>query len=477
MLVPTLTLLSLLPYVFAQAPNGYACPTTCQAPACFCASTSIPGGLTPDQTPQFVTLTADDAIEPSSYDAFMEILKGFTNPNGCRLPVTWFVSTAWTDFGRVTRAKSLGDEIAAHTINHANLTQASPTLLSQEIGGSVSAIRAWGGISKRDLTGFRHPYLSFSPATLAEVHKLGFQYDSTATLDPTKLPYWPHTLDYGFPYQPQPCDGCPAGTEMKYPGLWEIPLYSLLTTAGAVWSSMDPIINPQLNDYDIALANLQHSFKVHYESKLPFGLYQHFAQLVAWGPEVQAKKIELFRKFIQWTQTEYKNVWYTTNQQLLQWMVKPTPVDKMVEFLPCTAPATMQGNEEICDGIDNDGDGQEDDGLMVTCQITPLDSFRSCYGCPSVVPNITNPVPAQTGERRIPIPDEGCEALGVWDPVKGVCVNLKRPEVKLPSGGDAPQGGSQGAGDKNKDKDSGAADLVVTASLGFVIVVAGLLLS
>lgn len=44
----------------------YSCdPTQCKLPACNCASTSPPGGLSKDVVPQFILVTADDAIQAS----------------------------------------------------------------------------------------------------------------------------------------------------------------------------------------------------------------------------------------------------------------------------------------------------------------------------------------------------------------------------------------------------------------------------
>ncbi|KAJ3279077.1 hypothetical protein HDU76_009647 [Blyttiomyces sp. JEL0837] len=93
--------------------SAYSCPSTCvPAKGCVCASTSIPGGLTVDVTPMFVTLTLDDAIQDQTYDAFMVIQNSTTNPNGCILPATYFNSIQWTNHWLTTRLYNLGNEIA-----------------------------------------------------------------------------------------------------------------------------------------------------------------------------------------------------------------------------------------------------------------------------------------------------------------------------------------------------------------------------
>ncbi|KAI8822156.1 uncharacterized protein EV422DRAFT_525897 [Fimicolochytrium jonesii] len=444
---------------------SYSCPATCVAPACVCASTKIPGGLTADQTPMFVTLTADDAVQPDTWAAFEQVLNSTVNPNGCNLPFTSFTSIAWTDMWLVTQLHSKNHEIAVHTINHPDLALSRPAAREQEIVGSFQVLNNWAGIPKKDLQGFRHPFLSFNKDTFDIVAKAGFKYESSVTLDPILQPYWPHTLDYGFAYYPQPCLNCTSGPSMRYPGLWEIPMYNLITnsTPPALWTSMDPIISPQLNDYDIAMANLKASFDLHYKTKLPFGLYQHLAQLVAWGPDVQVKKIQWLKDFVQWAQTNYKDVWFVTNQQLIKWIQAPVPASKMLEFLPCVGLATDKSNKEVCDGIDNNGDGTVDEGLMENCQITDQYGFMSCFGCPTIIPNITQPVPPfKTAARKLPV-DAGCDN-GVWDPVGGACVNLVRATVKLPAVGAAngtngtnPTTGSNGSGSTSNVKNSASA--------------------
>lgn len=100
-----------------QAPvndTTYSCPSTCTLPDCYCASTAIPGGLSVEQTPMFVTLTADDAIQDNTFDVFNQVLNSTVNPNGCQLPLTYFVNTAWTNFWLITRARSLGYEVGSN---------------------------------------------------------------------------------------------------------------------------------------------------------------------------------------------------------------------------------------------------------------------------------------------------------------------------------------------------------------------------
>ena len=45
-----------------QFEAGHCDPAFCQIPDCYCGGNEIPGGFSPDQIPQFVLLTFDDAV-------------------------------------------------------------------------------------------------------------------------------------------------------------------------------------------------------------------------------------------------------------------------------------------------------------------------------------------------------------------------------------------------------------------------------
>ena len=62
-------------------------PSYCRLPDCYCGGTSIPGGLSKDEIPQFVLLTFDDAVNDLNKAFFKELFEGRTNPNGCPIKV------------------------------------------------------------------------------------------------------------------------------------------------------------------------------------------------------------------------------------------------------------------------------------------------------------------------------------------------------------------------------------------------------
>jgi hypothetical protein len=68
--------------------------------------------------PQFITFTADDAVQTYTLDAINQFLAQRKNPNGCPVLMTYFTSLNYTNYGNVTDWYVAGNEIADHTMTH-----------------------------------------------------------------------------------------------------------------------------------------------------------------------------------------------------------------------------------------------------------------------------------------------------------------------------------------------------------------------
>lgn len=100
-------------------------------------------------------------------------------------------------------------------------------------------LNAYGGIPNQKLQGFRAPFLNYTKDTLNILSQQGFLYDSSSSAV-TDDAYWPYTLDNGMAND---CwTGICAAGQVKLPGLWEIPMYSVLDNASV----------PQLMDVYLA---------------------------------------------------------------------------------------------------------------------------------------------------------------------------------------------------------------------------------
>ena len=75
----------------------------CQLPDCNCGGPNVPGGfLTRSEVPQFVLLTFDDAVSDLNKDFYAKLFTpNRTNPNGCPIKATFYVSHEWTDYSQV----------------------------------------------------------------------------------------------------------------------------------------------------------------------------------------------------------------------------------------------------------------------------------------------------------------------------------------------------------------------------------------
>ncbi|KAI8904389.1 hypothetical protein EDD86DRAFT_242261 [Gorgonomyces haynaldii] len=412
------------------AVSGYACnPQTCQLPNCLCPSSTPPGGKKP---PQFITLTFDDSINSVVLPVILNMTSNFVNPNGCPLSATFFISAQFTDYWMVSRMYSLGHEIATHTMTH----QSQPN--AQEISGAYQAINAFGGVPKSAITGFRFPFLNYStPSLTSVVGTKFFKYDSSMSMNYANVKTWPYTLDNG------PYTACDTGTcdlaNHRFPGFWEIPMATLNNADGSLNAAMDP--NPLPGTAVSSVDDIYNLYKTNFENhyngdRLPFGIFLHAAVGVQLPNHVAA-----LVKFQQEISAKYPDVYWISNQKLLAWMQNATDVQGALTSpqLDCLMPAVDPSNQEVCDGIDNTGNGQIDAGLVKECYYPATqNSFSTCYVCPVSYPTTGSPVPAAQGAARAFIPDAGCQNGGVWDPYKGQCVTLKRQTKKLPTNPDAP---------------------------------------
>lgn len=76
------------------------------------------GNLPGEEVPQIVLLTFDDAINDLNKGLYQDIFeKGHTNPNGCPITATFYVSHEWTDYSQVQNLYAEGHEMASHSIS------------------------------------------------------------------------------------------------------------------------------------------------------------------------------------------------------------------------------------------------------------------------------------------------------------------------------------------------------------------------
>ncbi|ORZ31398.1 hypothetical protein BCR44DRAFT_36839 [Catenaria anguillulae PL171] len=387
-------------YTTQNVATWYRCDASaCRLPNCQCAQQRPPAGLDKSVVPQFVIVTVDDALNEMVLDAPLQLYDGVVNPGtGCQPKITYFMSGQWSNFHLAQRMFAKGHEIAGHTWGHS----ANPNV--DDISAMRQATEALAGISASDIKGFRAPLFKFSLDTLATLRSLGFEYDSSMTaLVNGNNTVWPFTFDYGMPIScatgnctgaTPPIVGLP---RWKVPGLWEIPLYTLTDPEApdGNWPIDPPMQGDKLNT--LLRVNFDNHF---YGNRAPFGIHIHAAWLMA-----EPSRITTINAFLR-DIAQHQHVRFVTNQEMLAWLKNPQPITSMPTPATSTnfaCPGAESGSvrAEVCDGIDNNRDGQVDEGLTKSCNYGSAVFTTCAASCPVRYPTVAEPVPPPSNRNTL----------------------------------------------------------------------------
>ncbi|KAI7842215.1 hypothetical protein COHA_004128 [Chlorella ohadii] len=308
-----------------------------------------PGGLRPDQVPQFITVTWDDGISPFSYGLVDKILGGLKQRNDCPIPSTYFICVTDTIPAAVQALYMAGNEIATHTMTHVG----NPS--REEIVGARTWLANATGIPESKIVGFRAPFLLHDEQGRNALADAGFLYDSSIPDNvPSKISpsleqrSWPYRMDQGIP---QDCDTGSCSPSERH-NLWEVPLWSVADENGQPIASMDP----PGNAYDNYKRELERRLA---GNRAPLGLFFHA------GLQSEASRVEELRKFIEYA-TSQPDVWFVTTQQLLAWMENPVPASRVEQQLKCEKPRDIKANN-VCETFVGDCKFGTFDGTTCKC--------------------------------------------------------------------------------------------------------------
>lgn len=323
-----LVVLSALLFAFAPV-VAQTCPATCRLPACHCASNAAPGGLTRAETPQFVLVTFDDAIQARLEDqALAPMFAGVTNPGGRPAHRTYFAQALYTDAAVAKALAAAGEEIANHTHSHTTGITTDGAEWQRQLDGMERFFRDTVGIDPAQIVGFRAPYLATNEAMWNELRRRRILYESSLS-ELAEGPFsagigrfvWPHTLDFGAKTSCVAAK-CPAA---PLPGVWSIPMWVLYDEAGRKVSEMDPQQTPAYNADSTALYTLlRYNFDAHYTgNRAPLALYLHAGRV-----RRNDHAIAGFRRFLR-EAAAIPDVWFVTMKGLVYWMQNPVPAAQM----------------------------------------------------------------------------------------------------------------------------------------------------
>ncbi|PSC74519.1 Myb-related B isoform A [Micractinium conductrix] len=311
----------------SMLPAGYDCDCSERA-NCACPATAAPGGLAPEEVPQFILFTHDDAIFPTTDRAFRAVCDGRRNPDGCPFRATMFTQAAETDCQLAAAMHADGYEIATHTANHTPMPAGYPfNDTIAEIMGAKRFLSEECGIPAADIRGFRNPYLKTNPLVRRALHEHGFLFDSTLLEGPdtesisTSMANraWPYTLDFGVA---QNCDWFSDtqqcnGTE-RWPGLWEVPLWILSVlnlefTMDVGYYGGRGVYEPLMEAFDLAYNG----------NRAPLPIYVH----TTWVDK-NPSRIDELQRFADYTLSK-PDVFWVTMSQLIDWMKNPKSVSEL----------------------------------------------------------------------------------------------------------------------------------------------------
>ncbi|XP_015915592.1 chitin deacetylase 7 [Parasteatoda tepidariorum] len=380
---------------------GECDPAACVLPECYCSSdgTRIPGGLERSETPQMILMSFDGAVNALNFDPYSKLLKkNRTNPNGCPIKGTFFVSHEYTSHFHLQKFYAAGHEVAIHSISNRYpedwWTTASYEDYVEEMVGQREILHLFANISRDSLLGMRAPFLHPGGNDMMSMaYDYDFVYDSSISVPMAHTPVWPYTLDYKIPHRCMQ-GSCP---KRSFPGLWEIPLNTLFSEdgTGGMCTLADQCVF-QENDDESVEQFLKDNFKRHYKTnRAPLGLYFH----VNWFND--RNKTNVLLNFIDDILTKNKDVWFVTMQELISWMREPTKLTQLNSFRPWAC----EKRENSCN-------------IPKNCETTLImeDGFQeqrymqTCVKCPKKYPWVGNFEGAQEGRKIIDLTRETDEA-------------------------------------------------------------------
>ena len=186
------------------------------------------------------------------------------------------------------------------------------------------------------------------------MHMSNMTYDNSMSANPGRdgPPYWPQTMDHTFAWTCQN-DECP---QMAHPGIWEIPLNQFYgdfvpTLNGHKRSAMIRAAMSLNSTQESTEALLFNNFQRAYRSnRAPYVLSINADFLFLLEDEAVVGALQTF---IRKLTVEFKDVWFVTMQQLIDWLRNPQPLSAMAAqpYVQCSQTQTdmrMRRMPQVC---------------------------------------------------------------------------------------------------------------------------------
>lgn len=263
----------------------------CYSPKCYCNNKWFPKMNVTD-IPQMVYFGFDGAVNALVSKYYDEIFTdNHSNPNGCPITMSLYVSHFYTDYNLVGKYYNAGHEIGVHGVNIQKMN--TTEILSRQAKTQRNNLIEYAGVKEDDIVGWRSPFLFSAGDDQSQIlNNLGFEYDITLTsrisLTNKYDIIWPFTLDFPWPYS---CFNC---QRKAVKGFWQVPVIPLEDKHNKYYCTYVDGCVLQLYNEKETFDYLWNNFNNYYKSyRAPFGLNMH-AKWFAFSPY----KVSAMNKFL-----------------------------------------------------------------------------------------------------------------------------------------------------------------------------------
>ncbi|XP_033749230.1 uncharacterized protein LOC117333921 [Pecten maximus] len=324
-LISSCLLLLLMPAVVSTFPSGCQQGVNCHLPNCFCST--FEHFMKRSDIPQMVYFGLDDAVTGAAYDFYKLLFrKERTNPNGCPISLTLYISHEYTHYDVVREYRDLGYELAVHSVTHSNINTGEK-VLSEARDQKINIINL-AGANPEDVVGWRSPFLQTAgDSQIDMLAQLGFEYDISFTYKRAHMlednPF-PFTLDYGWPYN---CHIHPCPNQ-NHSGFWEVPVNAMRDYKDQFPCAFFDSCYNRLATEELVYKYIMDNFLSSYDgNRAPFGLHMHYAWLLS------LHNLKGLDRAIH-DMMQYPGVYIVNVKQMLEWMKRPTKLSELSSFEP-----------------------------------------------------------------------------------------------------------------------------------------------
>lgn len=316
------------PIVVNQIPTELSPPKTdacvqganCVLPDCFCKGKSSPENMKWTDTPQFIYLTIDGPVQDKIYQKYTQLIgNSRKNPNRCPVVSTFFVSQSGSSNTLIKTLYDNHNEIALK--GYSGLPTTNMSIFEE---GMIAQIKVLQKLGIDIIQGWRSPQMRpLGDDQFKVLENFRYVYDATLTSPYEKgLRDWPYTMDFN---KGNDCviNQCP---NHSYKGLWEVPMSPVLDYLGIFPCNFVDGCTHSPSTANDTFNFLWKEFTQHYTAnKAPLGL--HFRQIWFTHPFFE-DNLRGLQRFIDKV-GEYKDVYFVTIRNLIEWMTHPTTVDQL----------------------------------------------------------------------------------------------------------------------------------------------------